>query len=82
MPLNKENLTGLIKKILKEKFAKQEKNTTNFINGNFEITMKEIKKSQDEIKDLRKETNSKKVQNSLKMNFMAKLKTKGKTREY
>ena len=74
MTLNMENLTGLIKKILKEKFAKQEKNTTNFINGNFEITMKEIKKSQDEIKDLRKETNSKKVQNSLKMNFMAKLK--------
>ena len=54
-PLNKENLTGLIKEILKEEFAKQEKNISNLINGNFEITMKEIRKSQDEIKDLRKE---------------------------
>ena len=55
MPLNKGNLTGLIKEILKEEFAKQEKNISNLINGNFEITMKEIRKSQDEIKDLRKE---------------------------
>ena len=54
-PLDKKNLTGLIKKILKKEFAKQEKNISNLINGNFEITMKEIKKSQDEIKDLRKE---------------------------
>ena len=54
--LNKENLTGLIKEILKEEFAKQEKNISNLINGNFEITMKEIRKFQDEIKDLRKET--------------------------
>ena len=54
-PLNKENLTGLIKEILKEEFAKQEKNISNLVNGNFEITMKEIRKSQAEIKDLRKE---------------------------
>ena len=54
-PLNKGNLTGLIKAILKEEFAKQEKKISNLINGNFEITMKEITKSQDEIKDLRKE---------------------------
>ena len=54
-PLDKKNFTGLIKKILKKEFAKQEKNISNLINGNFEITMKEIKKSQDEIKDLRKE---------------------------
>ena len=53
-PLNKENLTGLIKEILMEEFAKQEKNISNLINENFEITMKEIRKSQDEIKDLRK----------------------------
>ena len=53
-PLNKENLTGLIKEILKEEFAKQEKNLGNLINENFEVTMKEIRKSQDEIKDLRK----------------------------
>ena len=50
MPLNKENLPGLIKEILKEEFAKQEKNISNLINGNFEITMKEIRKSQDKIK--------------------------------
>ena len=54
-PLNKENLTGLIKEILKEESAKQEKNISDLINGSFEITMKEIKKSQDQIKDLRKE---------------------------
>ena len=54
-PLDKKNFTGLIKKILKKEFAKQEKNISNLINRNFEITMKEIKKSQDEIKDLRKE---------------------------
>ena len=53
--LNKENLTSLIKETLKEGFAKQEKNISNLINGNFEITMKEIRKSQGEIKDLRKE---------------------------
>ena len=57
MSLNKENLTGLIKEILKEKFAKQEKNISNLINGNFEITMKEIRKYQDEIKDLRGKIN-------------------------
>ena len=54
-PLNKENLTGLIKEILKEESAKQEKNISDLINGSFEITMKEIRKSQDEIKDLGKE---------------------------
>ena len=55
MSLNKENVTGLIKEILKEEFAKQENG--NLINGNFEITMKEIRKSQDKIKELRKEIN-------------------------
>ena len=54
-PLNKDNLTGLIKEILKEEFAKQEKSISNLINGNFDITMKGIRKSQDKIKDLRKE---------------------------
>ena len=44
-PLTKKNLTGLVKEILKEGFAKQEKNISNLINGNFEITMKEIRKS-------------------------------------
>ena len=54
-PLNKENLAGLIKEILKEKFAKQENNISNLINENFEIKMREIRKSQDKTKDLRKE---------------------------
>ena len=54
-PLNKGTLTGLIKEILKEEFAKQKKKISNLINGNFEIKMKETRKSQDEIKDLRKE---------------------------
>ena len=57
LPLYMENLTALTKEILKEEFAKQEKNLSNLINGNFEITIKEIRKSQDEIKDLRKEIN-------------------------
>ena len=54
-PLNKENVTGLIKEILKEESAKQGKNISNLFNGSFEITMNEIRKSQEEIKDLRKE---------------------------
>ena len=57
LPLYMENLTALTKEILKEEFAKQENNLSNLINGNFEITFKEIRKSQDEIKDLRKEIN-------------------------
>ena len=56
-PLNKENLTGLIKEILKEEFAKQEKNINSLINGSFEVIMKKIRKSQDEIKYLIKEIN-------------------------
>ena len=48
--LNKENLTGLIREILKGEFAKREKNVSNLISGNFEITMKEMRKSQDEKK--------------------------------
>ena len=56
-PLNKENLTGLIKEILKEEFAKQEKNISSLINGSFEVIMKKIRKSQDEIKYLIKEIN-------------------------
>ena len=46
-PLNKENLTGLLKEILKEEFPKEEKNISNLINGNFRITMKDIRKCQD-----------------------------------
>ena len=43
--LSKENLKCLIKEILNKKFAKQEENITKLINGNFQTTMTELKKS-------------------------------------
>ena len=46
-----------MKETLKEEFAKKEKNISDLINGNFEITMRKIRKSHNEIKDLRKEIN-------------------------
>ena len=55
MLANKKNLTRLIKKIPKKEFGKQEENIRSLINGYFKITMKEIRKSKDEIKDDRKE---------------------------
>ena len=51
---NEENIK-VIRNISKEEFEKQEKNIGNLISGNFKITMEEIKKSQDEIKNLEKE---------------------------
>ena len=42
----------VIRNIFKEEFEKQEKNRGNFVSANFKITMEEIKKSQDEIKNL------------------------------
>ena len=47
----------MIKEILNEEFAKQEENITKLINGNFQTTMAELKKSQDEIKELKSEIN-------------------------
>ena len=43
--LSKENLKCLIKEILNEELAKQEENITKLINGNFQTTMTELKKS-------------------------------------
>ena len=43
--LSKENLKCLIKEILNKEFAKQEENITKLINGNFQTTMAELKKS-------------------------------------
>ena len=43
--LSKENLKCLIKEILNKEFAKQEENITKLINGNFQTTMTELKKS-------------------------------------
>ena len=38
---------------MKEKFEKQQKNLLNLINGNFDITMTEIKKVQSDINNLK-----------------------------
>ena len=51
---NEENMK-VIRNIFKEEFRKQEKNISNLIIANFKITIREIKKSQDEIKNLGKE---------------------------
>ena len=45
----------VIRNIFKEEFEKQENNVRNLISANIKITMEEIKKSQDEIKNLGKE---------------------------
>ena len=50
-----EEQMKVIQNIFKEEFEKQEKNIGNLINANFKITMEEIKKLQDEIKNLGKE---------------------------
>ena len=47
----------MIKEILNEEFTKQEGNITKLINGNFQTTMAELKKSQDDIKELKIEIN-------------------------
>ena len=52
---NEENIK-VIRNIFKEEFEKQEKNISNLVSANFKITMGEIKKSQDEIKNLGKES--------------------------
>ena len=52
--LNEEKLTQLIRKIFQEEFKKQEVHSTKIISSNFKMTMKEIKKSQEQIKELKK----------------------------
>ena len=47
--LSQERLTELIKSIFKEEFEIQQKNIVTLISGNFEITMQEIKKVNNEI---------------------------------
>ena len=51
---NEKNMK-VIRNIFKEEFEKQENNIRNLISANIKITMEEIKKSQDEIKNLGKE---------------------------
>ena len=55
--LSKGNLKCMIKEILNEEFAKQEENITKLINENFQTTMAGLKKSQDDIKELKNEIN-------------------------
>ena len=50
--LNKEKLTQLISKIFQDQFKKQEVHITNIISSNIKRTMEEIKKSQEQIKEL------------------------------
>ena len=47
----------MIKEIFNEEFTKQDENITKLINGNFQTTMAELKKSQDDIKELKNEIN-------------------------
>ena len=51
--LSEERLTELIKGIFKEEFEMQQKNIVTLISGNFEITMQEIKKVNNEINELK-----------------------------
>ena len=41
--ISEDRLKTLMKEILKKEFEKQQKSLINLINGNFDITMKEIK---------------------------------------
>ena len=51
--LSEERLTELIMSIFKEEFEIQQKNIVTLISGNFEITMQEIKKVNNEINELK-----------------------------
>ena len=51
---NEENMEA-IRNIFKEEFEKQEKNIENLISVNFKITMEEIKKLKDKVKNVGKE---------------------------
>ena len=51
----------MIKETLNEEFSKEEENFTKLINGNFQTTMAELKKSQYDIEDLKNQINDFKV---------------------
>ena len=51
--LSEERLTELIKNIFKKEFEIQQKYIVTLISGNFEITMQEIKKVNNEINELK-----------------------------
>ena len=49
-----ENMKTLIEEIFQGEFKNQEENITNLISGNFKLTMQEIRRLENEVKDLRK----------------------------
>ena len=51
--ISEVRLKTQMKKIFKEEFEKQQKNLLNLISGNFDITMTEIKKVQNDINELK-----------------------------
>ena len=53
--LNDERFTQLIRKTFQKEFKKQEVHITNIMSSNFKIIMEDIKKSQKQIKELKKE---------------------------
>ena len=53
--LNEGKLIQLIRKKFQEEFKKQKVHIANIISSNFKIAMEEIKKSQGQIKELKKE---------------------------
>ena len=54
--ITEERLTTLMKKIFAEELEKQQQSLLKLINGNFEITMKEIK-NKCEVNELKKASN-------------------------
>ena len=51
---DEKRLIELVRKVLKEELAQQEKNISNLISGNFSITKQQIEEVKKEILDLRK----------------------------
>ena len=77
----------MIKEIFNEEFTKQDENITKLINGNFQTTMAELKKSQDDIKELKNEINDFKAslrftENELKETIESLEKKKRENREF
>ena len=48
-----DRLKTLMKQIFNKEFEKQQKNLLNLISGNFDVTMTEIKRAQNDINELK-----------------------------
>ena len=55
--ISEERLTALMKNIFAEELEKQQQRLLKLISGNFEITMKEMKKIKSEVNELQKASN-------------------------